>query len=437
MKQAVRYLRMAVGLLVAAAVVSIPWLWLDAQRHANRPGDTSLLPSLWRYWTRQPQTIRLHFARPTEVAVGDPLFVHESGPEHPIMLRRVGEIQALLVDDKLLPSSQANVSDARALVYPSAPPVGPDARITYRTKPQSVAWVVSALLTPERKQRIVAELDRLVLDHQAELATALRPAIEATLKQLLTVIEEETPGAVERHHAELVSLGEKYRREIVDQQFLPLIKQEILPIARARAEPVARKVGEELWQKVSVWRFGWRLIYDVSPLPEKNLTDQEWNRFFDHDAMPILEKHSEDFAGLITDVLRDAAANDHVQDAARRSLRLMAEDPQLHTLLRSLFREVIVDNPRFRETVDRQLNSPETQRALDVTSARVEPALRRIGDMIFGTQSAGITPEFAQVLRSEILYKDHRWFLLNTPAAAGHPVTIDGELTVEVEYGSR
>ena len=108
-------------------------------------------------------------------------------------------------------------------------------------------------------------------------------------------------------------------------------------------------MGEELWQKVSVWRFGWRLIYDVSPLPEKNLTDQEWNRFFDHDAMPILEKHSEDFAGLITDVIRDTAANQHVQAASLRSLALMAEDPQLHSLLRSLIREVIVDNPRFRE----------------------------------------------------------------------------------------
>ena len=437
MKQAVRYLRMAVGLLVAAAVVSIPWLWLEGPAHADRPGELSLLPSLWRYWTRQPQSIRLHFPRPTEVAVGDPIFVHESGPEHPIMLRRVGEIQALLANDQRLPLAQANVRDARAMVYPSAPPVGPDARITYRTKPQSVAWVIGALLTPERKQRIVEELNRLALDHQAELAAALRPAIETTLKQLLTVIEEETPGAIERHRGELASLGEKYQRDIVDKQFLPLIKEEILPIARARAEPVARKVGEELWQKVSVWRFGWRLIYDVSPLPEKNLTDQEWNRFFDHDAMPILEKHSEDFAGLISDVLRDAAASDRLQDAARHSLATMAEDPQLHALLQSLFREVIVDNPRFRDTVDRQMNSPETRRALDVTSARLEPALRRIGDMVFGTQSAGITPEFAQVLRSEILYKDHRWFLLNAPAVDDRPAMSDGDLTIEVEYGSR
>jgi hypothetical protein len=436
MKQAVRYLRIVVGLLVTGAVVSIPVLWLDAPAHANRPGDLSLLPSLWRYWTLQPQTIRLHFARPTEVAVGDPLFVHESGPEHPVMLRRVGEIQALLVDDKLLPAKQANVSNARAMIYPSAPPVGPDARITYRTKPQSVAWVVSALLTPERKQKILAELDRLAVEHQAELTAALKPAIETTLKQLLTVIEEETPKAVERHHEELASLGSKYRQEIVDKQFLPLIKEEILPIARARAEPVARKVGEELWQKVSVWRFGWRLIYDVSPLPEKKLTDQEWNRFFDHDAMPILEKHSEDFAGVITEVIRDTAANQHVQEVSRKSLAMMAEDPQLRALLRSLLREVIVDNPRFRETVDRQLNSPETRRALDVTSARLEPAMRRIGDMIFGTQSAGITPEFAQVLRSEILDKDHRWFLLNAPAGE-RPAKVDGELTIEVEYGSR
>jgi hypothetical protein len=437
MNQAVRYLRIVVGLLVAGTVVAIPVVWLEAPMQANRPQSASLLPSLWRYWTFEPQTVRLHFAHPTEVAVGDPLFVHEAGPEHPIMLRRVGEIQALLVDDKQLPASQANVSYARALIYPSAPPVGPDTRITYRTKPQSVAWVIGALLTPERKARIVAELDKLAADHHAELTAALKPAIESTLKQLLTVLEEETPKAIDRHRDELASLGDKYRREIVDKQFLPLIKSEILPIAKARAEPVARQVGEELWQKVSVWRFGWRLIYDVSPLPEKKLTDQEWNRFFDHDAMPILEKHSEDFAGIIRDVIRDTAANKQVQETTRQSLAKIAEDPQLHAVLRALLREVIVDNPRFRETVDQQMNSAETRHALDVTSARVEPALRRIGDMIFGTQSAGITPEFAQVLRSEILYKDHRWFLVDPPAAGDQPAKTGSGLTIEVEYGSR
>ena len=200
-----------------------------------------------------------------------------------------------------------------------------------------MAWVVSALLTPERKALIVSELDKLAADHRAELTAALKPAVESTLKQLLTVLAEEVPIAIDRHRDELTTLGDKYRHEIVDKQLVPLIKTEILPIAKARAEPVARKVGEELWQKFSVWRFGWRLIYDVSPLPEKKLTDREWNRFFDHDAMPILEKHSEDFASVIRDVIRDTAANQQVQETSRRSLAMIADDPQLHAILRALF----------------------------------------------------------------------------------------------------
>jgi hypothetical protein len=55
--------------------------------------------------------------------------------------------------------------------------------------------------------------------------------------------------------------------------------------------------------------------------------------------------------------------------------------------------------------------------------------------MIVGTQSTGITPEFARVLRTEILDKDERWFLLEpgsgaAPSAAGRP------LRAQVRYAS-
>ena len=95
------------------------------------PAIRACSPACWRYWTRQPQTIRLHFSRPTEVAVGDSIFVDEAGPEHPIMLRRVGEIRALLGDDKLLlPTAQAKVSDVRAdLLFGSAGSPGCGSRI--------------------------------------------------------------------------------------------------------------------------------------------------------------------------------------------------------------------------------------------------------------------------------------------------------------------
>ena len=58
-----------------------------------------------------------------------------------------------------------------------------------------------------------------------------------------------------------------------------------------------------------------------------------------------------------------------------------------------------------------------------------EPCVRRIGDMLFGTREEGIAPEFAQVLRNQILDKDCRWLVLETPAQA-HPLRETSRHTV-------
>jgi hypothetical protein len=55
-----------------------------------------------------------------------------------------------------------------------------------------------------------------------------------------------------------------------------------------------------------------------------------------------------------------------------------------------------------------------------------------MGVLMLGTPSGGITPEFAQVLRAQILGKDTRWFRIEVSSAAnGAPPTV-----VRVEPGA-
>ena len=42
---------------------------------------------------------------------------------------------------------------------------------------------------------------------------------------------------------------------------------------------------------------------------------------------------------------------------------------------------------------------------------RLEPVVRSIGDELFGSEDAGINPDFARVLRSQILGKDRQWIV--------------------------
>jgi hypothetical protein len=65
--------------------------------------------------------------------------------------------------------------------------------------------------------------------------------------------------------------------------------------------------------------------------------------------------------------------------------------------------------------------SPEMNEAIDKLAIFMSPLLSRIGDAILGTRGGGITPEFARVLRTQILEKDRRWLFMQ-PGPAGSKV---------------
>ena len=115
-----RHLRVVLGLLVLIALVIGPWFCL--QQPADGARRSTLLPSLWQYWTGRRHTLQMRFPQPTDVAVGDPIFIPNGGPEHLISLEQVGEIQALFHEGKLFEQERGWVTEVRALLYSTAPP---------------------------------------------------------------------------------------------------------------------------------------------------------------------------------------------------------------------------------------------------------------------------------------------------------------------------
>ena len=67
--------------------------------------------------------------------------------------------------------------------------------------------------------------------------------------------------------------------------------------------------------------------------------------------------------------------------------------------MRIVFQEVVLDNPRFHESMRKFWSSPQVDRALASLSSRLEPFMRKLGAEVLGTPEGGITPEFARVLR--------------------------------------
>jgi hypothetical protein len=78
-------------------------------------------------------------------------------------------------------------------------------------------------------------------------------------------------------------------------------------------------------------------------------------------------------------------------------------------------REAIADNPQLHQVWREVWSSDEAKQAIDLAGQRLEPVVRQIGDDLFGTREEGINPDFARVLRNQILGKDRRW-VVATPA---------------------
>jgi hypothetical protein len=394
-----------VGVLFWISMVCLVWS-IESNVSPNEPRRA--LRGLVQYWTGQRPIARLRLPEPVDIAIGDPVFVSE-GAE----LRQVGGVRALVQDDAVIAARRAKAAGAEIQLFPTAPTCGPNAELTYFTAPDSLAWVVETLLTPDRKALISQEIRAAYGEYRTELLASFRPMVEGTLREGLVVIEQDLPSAIERHRAQIQALGSKYEREIVNRELLPLAQREIWPIVQRRAEPVVDRIGIELWERVSLWRFAWRAAYDRSPLPDRQLLEQEWRRFVRNEAMPIVSQHTSEMIEVVRDVIRDASRNDAVQAGVRDSLAHVASDPEFQQLVWQVFEEVIAANPRLRDVIEQQWTGPEAQQAFELASDRLEPAVRRIGDLVFGSFEHGITPEFAQVLRTQILAKDQRWFLLD------------------------
>lgn len=271
--------------------------------------------------------------------------------------------------------------------------------------------VVATMLPPEKRLAIQQRLAAALNAHGDELSTAFVPLVEESLRQSIPVIDDEFRAAVDRHRSEIDQLGRRWNDEVVNQRLLPLARREIIPIVRTHGEPAAEQIGRELWDRASLWRFGWRAAYDKSPLPRRDLLQQEWDRFVEQEAMPVFEQHMDEIVEAVQRILSDVAASEAVRRELAEVADDVARDPETRRMVRTILVETLVDNPRLRQVWSGVWTSDEAQRALELAGDRLEPVVRQIGDDLFGSERQGIDPNFARVLRNQILGKDRRWIV--------------------------
>ena len=355
-----------------------------------------------------------YFAGPTEkvtfedasgrLKANDPIFMQREDGSW----RQVGYITGA---DSVSESQQVNLSQEVNLSwYASDFPATECELFQYRSS-GSLQEVITTMLPQEKQLRIRQRLAAVMAENGDDLSKSFVPLVQQSLQRSMPVIEEEFKLAVRRHRDDIDSLAQRWNDEIVQERFIPMAKQEIMPIVRRHGQPPAESIGREIWDRASLWRFGWRAVYDKTPLPNRNLVQEEWKRFVQQEAVPVIDRHMEDIVTAVQEIVTDVAANEAIRGEMADVANELATDPETQKLVRTILKETLIDNEKLRKVWSEVWTSDEAKKAIDLAGDRLEPVIRQIGDDLFGNEEQGIDPNFARVLRTQILNKDRRWII--------------------------
>ena len=354
-------------------------------------------------------------AVPLYIALDDPIFVSTADGQ----FTQTGYVSSI---DGSRDRDPIAVKRVQIFVYDKAVRKFPDGYcLEYCTTPMNLDWVVRMMI-PESRRYEIAELIRTEWDaRQQVIMEQLQPLLKESLRLAINAVRAELPTIIDIHRDEFRHLGDRFEAEILQEDLVPLIRDEIFPVIQEETRPLVQEIGKSLWNRVSLLSFTWRYLYDVSPLPSRNAVRTEFQRFIAREAVPELQKHMDDFVEVTNVVIKRVIENERVRSTVGNSIQHVVEDPEFQRILVDIVGESTIYNTTLRHDIQDYWNSADARATVRVASNRFENMVRTIGDLIFGTRKNGITPEFSRVLRSQVLKKDRRWFLMvprdsSTPA---------------------
>ncbi len=430
--KAMHKFRVILGIAVWIGIGGALWWSLDTLVARRGSVGSDALPQLFSYAVGHRTDVDLEFTGvgPFEIDERMPIYIVRSQDD----FEQIGHVTIVQRRHELAIYAE----DAEAILYPDIPPIPQGSSLILYQTPESVGWIIKSMTTGEKWQQVLNRISDTIAEHQDEIVAALRPIVEESLVESFEVVKADLPAALAKHKDALQALGEKYEREIIKKKIVPLVKTEIWPDARERAIPLAKQIGEEMWARVSVWKFGFKAFVDKLPFTKGDSVQLEFDRFLKQDAIPILNRHSDDMMKLVGEVIANASKNEEVRKVLRESMSQITKDPELHRIVFELSKELVVENPKLKKVMEKHWTSDRAKAAFRLAGERLEPLAMYISDTLFGTREHGISPQLARVLRFRLLKKDKRWLELHIPDGVSPDapaIDTSGTITLQVRRG--
>lgn len=394
-------------------------LGLGAHHLENGANDRKLshLRPVVSWWLGRREPVRVDFPHAVPLRLGDPVVFGSSRDDFNL----IGEVSRLYLGDRELHVHDALTSSAMLDLYPARDSgINEGSRVTLVRVPQTASWILRTLVPPEKGELLWQEWNRTLFLHREEIFDAIQPLSQKVLDDLQTIVIEDLPRALARREESLRSLGQKLQREVIQEEFQPILENELWPILARRVRPTVDAIGKEILGRMPLWALTWKYLYQNLPFTEEGLVREEWDRFVIQEVQPIIRSRLDDLFAVLGDVVDQSRENPRVAAAFRRALSQTLGDRELQHEVRLVFQEVILDNPRFQDSMARHWRSDEAAAAVDRLGEFMGPLLTRLGEMVLGSRGGGITPEFARVLRTQLLSKDRQWIWIE-PGPAGAP----------------
>ncbi len=395
-----------------AVIGIVIWLAMiyGAVTYVGSPAVESTHPvqQLTRFAMAPRVRVSLRFEPEQWLAVGDPIY--EAGKPNTSPIGRIVQLGTENSTD--ITPEYATVAVAE--FYSSAPELTPNTELQFYETPSSLEWVIATMLPQHKRQEIANLMAGSLEIHQEKLWRDLQPIIARVLNESQGIIQQDLRRAIANRSEAFSRISTKYQQSFIDKKLIPVFEREVWPIVREEASPLMDEIGSELWAQASIWRLSWRYLYDISPLPQKDLTKKEFGRFVEDKGIPLVKQYLPAIMKVQQRIFHRVANNQNVAQVFREGFSEITNDREIKNLLNEIFQDVFVNNLRLQETWTRAWESQEMRQVMQDANERLGPTVTQIGEAMFGNPKKEITPEFSEVLRSRVLFKDSRWLVLHT-----------------------